>query len=124
MSTIIHVVPAAVWSDPAIEGLEISDSEWRLDIGRYQEFIEAATGLSPSDGLSASDCYRIGNRLQALVEEHKRQNDWDSTLVESYPDVESLEEFVWLARFFRACHDCHGAGEVCLSQDASEASIE
>jgi len=116
MSATIRVVPDTVRRDPAIKGLEVSDSEWRLDIGQYQDFIEATTGLSPSDGLSASDCYRIGNRLQAFVEERKRRNDWDATLVEAYPDVQSLKEFVWLARFFRACHDCHDAGEVCLSQ--------
>lgn len=111
MSATIRVVPDAVWSDPAIDGLDVSDSEWRLDIDQYRDFIETATGISPTDNLSASDCYRIGNRLQALVEDRKRRGEWDSPLVEEYPDVESLDEFVWLARFFRACHACHDANE-------------
>lgn len=115
MSGVISITPDAVWTDPEIEGIEISDAEWRLDIARYQEFLIETTGISPTDGLYASDCYRIGNRLQALVEEHKRHDRWEPELVGAYPDVDSLEEFLWVARIFRACHDCHDAGERCFS---------
>jgi len=113
MATTICVVPDAVWSDPGIEG---------LDVGRYGDFIQVATGISPASGLSASDCYRIGNRLQALVEQRKRHDEWEPTLVESYPDVEALGEFLWVARFFRACHDCHDAGEICFAGRKHEES--
>jgi hypothetical protein len=115
MSTTIRIAPGAVWTNPDIEGLEVSDGEWRLDVARYQDFLRVTTGISPVDGLSTSDCYRIGNRLQALIEERKRQDEWDSALVESYPDVESLEALLWVARFFRACQDCHDASEICFS---------
>lgn len=111
----IIVTPEAVWSDPGMEGLTVSETEWRLDVDRYQEFLGEATGISPADGLSASDCYRIGNRLQALVEKRKRHDEWGPSLVEAYPDIDSLEEFLWVARFFRACHDCHDAGELCFA---------
>jgi hypothetical protein len=47
----------------------------------------------------------MGNRLQALIEERKRQDKWGPALVEAYPDVDSLKAFVWVARFLRACHD-------------------
>jgi len=114
MSVTICALPDAVWRDPGIEGLEVSNDEWRLDVGRYQDFIRMATGISPTGRLSASDCYRIGNRLQALVEERKRHDEWEPALVESYPDVGSLDDILWVARFFRACHDCHDAGETCL----------
>lgn len=114
MSARIHVTPEVLRTDPELRGLDISASEWRLDTEEYRAFIQAVTGISPTDGLSTTDCYRIGNRLQALIEERKRRGEWDRSLVETYSDVESLEEFVWLARFFRACHDCHDAGETCL----------
>lgn len=115
MPDAMRVTPDAVWTDPDIEGLSVSDAEWRLDVDRYEEFLSEATGVSPAEGLSASDCYRMGNRLQALIEERKRQDEWGPALVEAYPDVESLEAFVWLARFLRACHDCHDADETCFS---------
>lgn len=114
MSATISIVPDTVWSDPGIEGLDVSDDEWRLNVGRYQEFIEQVTGISVGDRLSATNCYRIGNRLQAHIGERKRDGEWNSSLVSSYPDIESLEEFVWIARFFRACHDCYDADEVCI----------
>lgn len=114
MPATMTVTPDAVWSDPEIEGLDVSDAEWQLDVGRYEEFLAEATGISPADGLSASDCYRVGNRLQALIEERKRNDEWGPTLVESYPGVDSLAAFLWVARFFRACHNCHGASERCF----------
>lgn len=115
MPTTIRIDSDAVRSDPAIEGVEVSGSEWRLDVDRYRAFLREATGVSPAGGLSASDCYRIGNRLQAFVEARKRDDEWNRALVESYPDVESLEEFLWVARFFRACHDCHDPDERCFT---------
>lgn len=115
MPETIRVTADAVWSDPAIDGLEISGMEWRLDIGRYRDFIAAATGISPSEGISTSDCYRIGNRLQALVAERKRHDEWDRAFVDAYPDVDSLDEFLWVARFFLTCHDCKDAGDRCFS---------
>jgi hypothetical protein len=111
MPATMTVSPDAVWSDPGIDGFDVSDTEWRLDVDRYRDFLVEATGISPADGLSPADCYRIGNRLQALVEERKRHREWVPALVEAYPDVDSLEAFLWLARFFRACHDCTEAGE-------------
>ncbi|MFB6360261.1 MAG: hypothetical protein ABEH59_02955, partial [Halobacteriales archaeon] len=101
---------------------EVSSGEWRLQVDRYQTFLAQATGIAPADGLSSSDCYRIGNRLQALVEEKKRNGEWSPELVEAYPDVETLQEILWLARFFRACHDCHGAGETCYTGREREES--
>lgn len=115
MSATITVTPKSVWSDPDMEGLHVSEGEWRLEADRYRDFLVESTAISPEDGLSASDCYRIGNRLQALVEDRKRRGEWEPALAESYPDVESLEEMLCLARFFRACHDCHDAGETCLT---------
>ncbi|MFC6764468.1 hypothetical protein [Natrinema soli] len=115
MSTTISVTADAVWSDPAIEGLEVFDAEWRLNVDRYLNFIETATGISPNGEISASDCYRIGNRLYALVEERKRHEEWDSSLVEEYPDIKSLKEFLWVARFFLICHECSNARGICYS---------
>lgn len=120
MSTAICIVPDAVWRTPEIDGLDVSDDEWQLDVSQYWDFIQAATGISPDGGLSPSDCYRIGNRIQALVEERKRHDEWEPALVESYPDVSSLDEFLWVARFFRACHDCHDAGELCFAGRADD----
>jgi hypothetical protein len=113
MSTTIRVVPDAVRTDPHIEGLDVSDDEWRLDVDRYREFLVDVTGISAVDGLTGTDCYRIGNRLQAQIETHKRQDEWTPDLVDSYPDISFLEAFLWIARFFRACHDCYETDEHC-----------
>jgi len=102
----IRVLPDTPWSGPSTRGLELSPDEWRLDPGRYREFVEAAIGIRLTDEPTASDCYRIGNRLEALVEERRRRGEWTPDLVEAFPDVESLAEIVGLARFFRRCHEC------------------
>lgn len=84
--------------------------EWHLDPDQYREFIETVTGIAPPDEPTASDCYRIGNRIEAFVEEHHRLDEWTPDLVEEYPDVDSLAEILGLARFFRRCHDCRVDG--------------
>lgn len=91
---------------PAVEGLVATDSAWELDVTRYASFIETATGISVAGDLSGSDCYRIGNRLEALISEHQQDGEWTPELAASYPDVESREEIVGLARVFRECHEC------------------
>lgn len=120
MATTIRVTADPIWSDPSLEGLEVSDAEWHLNVNHYLDFIRRAAGIEPTAEISVSDCYRIGNRLQALVEKHKRGDEWEPALVEEYPDVESLEEFLWVARFFQTCHDCNDAGELCFSPDSPD----
>ncbi|MFC6941089.1 hypothetical protein ACFQE8_14135 [Salinirubellus sp. GCM10025818] len=95
---------------PTAEGLDLSAPEWHLDPDQYREFIETVTGIAPPDEPTASDCYRIGNRIEAFVEEHHRLDEWTPDLVEEYPDVDSLAEILGLARFFRRCHDCRVDG--------------
>ncbi len=107
----IRVTPETVRTDPSIAGLEVSAEEWQLDVARYREFLSVTTGISVAEGLSAAECYRVGNRLQALVETRKRHDEWGPELVAEYPDVESLETITWIARFFRACHECHDSAE-------------
>jgi hypothetical protein len=92
--------------DAPIEGLEVTDTEWSLDTDRYRPFIESVTGVRVDGEVSASDCYRIGNRLEGLIDERRRQDRWTADLVAELPVVESREEVLWLARFFRHCHDC------------------
>ena len=101
----MRIPPATSWTGPSTDRIELSHEEWRLDPDRYREFVESATGIPLVDEPTASECYRIGNRLEALVEERQRR-DGAPDLVAEYPDVESLEEIVGLARFFRRCHDC------------------
>ncbi|WP_435332917.1 hypothetical protein [Haloarchaeobius sp. TZWWS8] len=91
---------------PELAGLEVTESEWRLDTDRYRRFVEEAARQSLDDQPTAADCYRIGNRIEALIAEHRQRDDWSPSLVEEYPDVDSLDEIVGLARFFRHCHDC------------------
>lgn len=98
--------PDYVRTDPSLPGLSIVDDEWRIDLEYYRPFIEATTGLAVPDDLENTDCYRIGNRLEAFIAERRRDDEWDEEVVESSPVVESLEEIVWVARFFRTCDDC------------------
>lgn len=114
MGAEIRATPDTVRSDPAIEGLAVCDTEWRLDVDRYADFLTAVTGISLTGGLSTADCYRIGNRLQAFVEDHTRRSEWNQSLVGEHRDVDSLAEILWLARFFRACHDSHDPGDTVL----------
>jgi len=82
--------------------------EWMLDPDHYDEFLRAATGVEPSDDDPCpSGCYRVGNRLEAFIEERKRRGEWGQEVVDEYPVVESTEEIIWVARFFRECHRCH-----------------
>lgn len=122
MSTDLSMISDAAQSNPNIEGLSISGSEWKLDVDLYETFIMEATGISPGRNLSGSDCYRIGNRLQALIEKRKRCDEWDQTVVEAYPDIGTLEQFSWIARFFRACYECHPTEERCFSVHNNEES--
>jgi hypothetical protein len=93
-------------TSPQVSGLHTSDSEWHLDVSQYESFIEEATGISVTGDLDATDCYRIGNRLEALITEHQQHGEWTEDLAEDYPDVASRKEIVGLARFFRECHTC------------------
>lgn len=106
----IRISPDTSRTGPSVEGLVLSASEWRLDPGRYRAFVETVTGISVPDDPTASECYRVGNRLEAFVEERHRHGEWTPGLVEEYPDVDSLDEILGLARFFRQCHDCRLAG--------------
>jgi hypothetical protein len=101
----IRISPDTSRSVPSLKGLDVTESEWRLDISEYVRFIESATGFEMREDLSATECYRIGNRLEALIEDYQRTGEWER-LQREYPAIESADELVGLARFFRQCHDC------------------
>lgn len=102
----LSITPPESRVAPSFDGLDLSADEWRLDTARYARFVETTTGIRPTGDLDASECYRIGNRLEAYVEERKRHGEWTAALVADLPEVESLREVLWVARFFRHCHDC------------------
>lgn len=91
--------------DTSLRGFELSDDEWRLDTDAYRNFIESVTGMGVSDGLSASQCYRIRNRLEAFMVDRRRRGEWTENLTREFPDIESLDEVVELAKFFRELYD-------------------
>ncbi|MFB6167678.1 MAG: hypothetical protein ABEJ43_02400 [Haloferacaceae archaeon] len=90
--------------DADLDGFDADESTWRLNLDRYGAFVAAVTGIRPGADVTAADCYRIGNRLEAFIAERKRTDDWTAALVEEYPDVDSLDQIHALARFFRHCH--------------------
>lgn len=102
----ISISPPSPRPASSYDGLELTETRWRLDPEEYSEFVKTVTGVTVTGNLSASDCYRIGNRLEGFIEERMRRDEWRAALVEEHPDVESLEEIRCLARFFRRCHDC------------------
>lgn len=102
----IRISPSTTQSAPAVGSIEVADDEWRLDPTRYRQFITETTGYTVTADPCPSECYRIGNRLEAFVEERKRAGEWSLALVDGYPEVESLDEIIGLARFFRECHAC------------------
>jgi len=89
----------------SFSGLYADDDEWCLEPSEYRAFTESVTGIPLTEDLAAADCYRIGNRLEAFVAERQREGEWTDTLLEAYPDVESREEVVAVARFLRTCHE-------------------
>ena len=91
--------------DEDLAGFEVADSVWRLDLDYYRGFIESVTGISPDRNPSASDCYRIGNRLEAFIDEKQRAAEWTEDLTEDYSEMDSLRQVYWLAQFFRQCHE-------------------
>jgi hypothetical protein len=99
--------------DEDVDGFDYSASTWRFDADRYGEFIAAVTGIDPGDDLSATDCYRLGNRIEAFIDERRRRGEWTPALLDDYPDVDSLEQVHWLARFFRHCHEACVADSPC-----------
>ena len=103
--TVVETNHSSTLSDGSIDGFERSDSVWRLNLDHYGEFIESITGITPEENLSASDCYRIGNRLEAFIDESQRAGEWTEELVEKHPEVDSLRQLYVLARFFRRCHE-------------------
>ena len=94
--------------DPNLPGLSVSDDEWKLDVDYYRPFVEVVTGLPVPEDLTAADCYRIGNRLEAVIAEHERDETWPLESIATFPIADSRTTVRWLARFFRACHQqCH-----------------
>lgn len=101
----IQIAGSDVRTLPSFEGIQADSDGWRLDPSAYRALTESITGMPLTDDLSATECYRIGNRLEAFIAERRRTGEWTESLVEEYPDVESLEEIVALARFLRTCHE-------------------
>ncbi|WP_435358588.1 hypothetical protein [Haloarchaeobius sp. DFWS5] len=90
---------------PQTNAIEVTDAGWQLDPERYGDFVETVTGIPLGDDLSAADCYRIRNRIEAKVDAKRRRGEWTPTVAEEYPDVESRDDILAVARFFRECHD-------------------
>lgn len=110
----IRIEGSDVRTLPSFDGVHAADDEWRLDPSQYCDFTESVTGIALTAELSAADCYRIGNRLEAFIAERKRDGEWTDALVEEYAGIESLKEIVALARFLRTCHEqCRDARTAC-----------
>lgn len=86
-------------------GLEASGGEWRLDVERFAPFVESLTGLSVSAKLSDSECYRIRNRLEALVAERYRTGEWPQQVRDASSEAVAADDLFELARFFRVYHE-------------------
>lgn len=102
----VSITPPTSTEPPDLKGFDVSDSAWQLDLTTYQSFIREITGESPTGTLSGSDCYRIGNLIEGFIEEQIRIDEWHDRYIREYPDVNSREEVLWLARYFRKCHEC------------------
>lgn len=110
-SATLCVTPDTLRSAPSVAGLDVSESEWRLDLTEYETFIEAVTGIAVGPDLSDSDSYRIRNRLEALVAERYRTGEWPTVVREACSGTMSPEDVVELARFFRFYLDCRQAAD-------------
>lgn len=110
-SDTLCVTPDTSRSAPSVAGLDVSESEWRLDLTQYETFIESVTGIAVGPDLSDSDSYRIRNRLEALVAERYRTGEWSAVVREAATDTVAPEDVVELARFFRFYLDCRQAAD-------------
>jgi len=110
----IRIEPTEGQTTPSFSGLQAEDDEWHLDPEQYRDFTEAVAGIALTADLSATDCYRIGNRLEAFIAERKRDGEWTEALLAEYSGVGSLAEIVALAQFLRTCHErCLDSGKSC-----------
>lgn len=103
--TVLETTRPSSVPDEGLVGFELSDSVWRLELDHYRDFIESVTGIAPIRNPSAADCYRIGNRLEAFIDERRRAGEWTDALVEQYSAIDALGQIYWLAQFFRQCHE-------------------
>lgn len=106
----ISVPKDSMRSRPSLDGIELADGAWQFDPQRYRSFLRERTGIDPGGELTGADCYRIGNRLEAFIEDRRRRGEWEASLVETEPEVDTLDEIAELARLFRQCHARHVEG--------------
>jgi len=103
VSYMIRIHSTFTRSLPPLRGIRHDDGVLVFDPDHYESFIEEATGMSVTNDLSATKCYVIGNRLEAIIDEATRRGEWSRTLTD-YPDISSMDEIVGLARLFRRAH--------------------
>ncbi len=107
----IELSAEALGRVPSVDGVERESGTVRFDPAAHRAFVEAATGIDPAGDLSPAECYLIGNRLEALVDERTRTGEWETGTAPApdHPGIESLTDVVGLARLFRAYHAEHVA---------------
>ncbi|PSP50303.1 hypothetical protein BRC75_01190 [Halobacteriales archaeon QH_7_69_31] len=98
---------------PTPRGFTVDEGTWRCDIARFEQFLAAVGGVEGSlecDG----DCYVAGSRLEGFIAQRQAGGEWNESLTEAYPDVESLAEIEALALFFRTCQADREQGSASL----------
>ena len=55
-----------------------------------------------------------GSRIEGFIAERQAAGEWNESLIEAYPDIESLAEIEALALFFRTCQADREQGSASL----------
>ena len=98
---------------PTPRGFTIDDGTWQCDIARFDNFLAAVGGVEGSPECEG-DCYVAGSRIERFIAESQAAGEWNESLIEAYPDVESLAEIEALALFFRTCQADREQGSASL----------
>jgi hypothetical protein len=98
---------------PTPRGFTVEDGTWRCDIARFEPFLAAVAGVEGSLECEG-DCYVAGSRIEGFIAQRQAAGEWNVSLTETYPDVESLAEIEALALFFRTCQADREQGSASL----------
>lgn len=98
---------------PTPRGFTVDDGTWRCDTARFEHFLAAVGGVEGSLECEG-DCYVAGSRIEGFIAERQAAGEWNESLTEAYPDVESLAEIEALALFFRTCQADREQGSASL----------
>lgn len=86
---------------PDLDGFEREAGEWRLELGKYRQFIGDVTGVTVDTNISSREIKTIQSRLEGCISTYRRTGECVCDNLHDYEHIDSMETVEELARFFR-----------------------